>query len=380
MSDVSCDVLIVGGGIQGCAIALHLARTERRVVLIDKGIAGRQASGVNAGGLRLLLRDVREYPLSRRAMEMWGDLPALVGDASPACEVRLGTGQIAVAMDAAEWGWCQARAADMRQIGDQNEVLVDAQTLRTLLPGVSDQAMGGLISQGDGHANPAASALAFRRAAEVAGARIIEHCGLQGLVRITGGGWRVDTERGQFSATQVVNCAGAWGAGVAAMVGEVLPLEVLALSMMVTSRVQPFVTPVVIGIDRPLSFKQSAAGSLVIGGGIAGKACLPHSASFTVMDRMTASAAATIEAFPALASISILRTWTGLEGKTPDGIPYIGPSVAHPGLWHVFGFCGHGFQLAPAVGEVVARALITGAAEPMLAPFAPDRCAQRAAA
>jgi sarcosine oxidase subunit beta len=98
------------------------------------------------------------------------------------------------------------------------------------------------------------------------------------------------------------------------------------------------------------------------------------------MDRMMASAAATIEAFPALASVSILRTWTGLEGKTPDGIPYIGPSAAHPGLWHVFGFCGHGFQLAPAVGEVVARALFSGQPEPMLAPFAPGRFAQRAAA
>jgi sarcosine oxidase, subunit beta len=380
MSDGSIDEMIVGGGLQGCAIALHLARAGRRVVVIDKGVAGRQASGVNAGGLRLLLRDAREYPLSRRAMQLWGDLPALVGDAAAGCEVRLGTGQIAVAMDAAEWAWCQARARDMRQMGYLNELLVDAQTLRALLPGVSDQAMGGLISQGDGHANPAASALAFRHAAEAAGARIIEHCGLRGLVRIAGGRWRVDTEQGQFTAAQVVNCAGAWGADVAAVVGEVLPLDVLALSMMVTSRVQHFVTPVVIGIDRPLSFKQSAAGSLVIGGGIAGKACLQDSISFTVMDRMMASAAATIEAFPALAPMSILRTWTGLEGKTPDGVPYIGPSETNPGLWHVFGFCGHGFQLAPVVGEMVARELMTGDAEPMLAPFAPGRFAPRVAA
>jgi sarcosine oxidase, subunit beta len=380
MSDRSCDVLIIGGGLQGCAIALHLARAGRRVLVIEKGVAGRQASGVNAGGLRLLLRDMSEYSLSRRAMELWADLPSQVGDAASGCEVQLGTGQIAVAMDAAEWAWCQARADEMRRLGFHNEVLVDAPTIRTLLPGVSDRALGGLVSQGDGHANPAASASAFRDATAVAGARIIEHCALQGLARMADGRWRIDTEQGQFTALQVINCAGAWGAEVAAMVGEVLPLDVLALSMMVTSRVQPFVTPVVIGIDRPLSFKQSAAGSLVIGGGIAGKACLQDSTSFTVMDRMMASAAATIEAFPALASISILRTWTGLEGKTPDGIPYIGPSTAHPDLWHVFGFCGHGFQLAPAVGEVVARALMTGKAEPMLAPFATDRFAARAAA
>lgn len=380
MTERSADVLIIGGGLQGCAIALHLARSRRRVVVIDKGVAGRQASGVNAGGLRLLLRDLREYPLSRRAMAMWGALPTLVGHAAAGCEVRLGTAQIAVAMDAAEWAWCQARAADMRRLGYENEVLLDQRAVRGLLPGLSDSALGGLVSHGDGHANPAATARAFRDAAAAAGAQIVEHCALQGLDRMADGRWRVETEQGRFTAAQVVNCAGAWGAEVAALVGDVLPLDVLALSMMVTSRVRTFVTPVVIGIDRPLSFKQSAAGSLVIGGGIAGKACLRDRASFTVMDRMTASAAATIEAFPALASISILRTWTGLEGKTPDGVPYIGPSAANPGLWHVFGFCGHGFQIAPAVGEVVARALMTGTAEPMLAPFAPGRFAQRVAA
>ncbi len=372
MSDFPADVLIVGAGVQGCAIALFLARAGLRVTVIEKGIAGRQASGVNAGGLRLLMRDLREYPLSCRAMKLWADLPGLVGDTID-CEVRLGTAQIAVAMDKAEWDWCQSRAAEMQRCGYLNEDLIDASALRALLPGLSDRALGGLISREDGHANPANTARAFQRAAEAEGARIVQRCALRGLRQSNDGSWRADTEHGTFCAGQVVNCAGAWGASVAAMVGEDLPLEALALSMMVTARVKPFITPVVLGIDQPLSFKQSAAGSLVIGGGIAGKACLQEGTSFTVMDRMTASAAATVAAFPALATIPVLRTWTGLEGKTPDGIPYIGESRANPGLWHVFGFSGHGFQLAPAVGEVVARALINGCADPMLMPFAPQR-------
>lgn len=373
------DVLVIGGGMQGCAIALHLARAGVAVTVIDRGVAGRQASGVNAGGLRLLLRDLREYPLSQRAMEIWANLPALVGPAAAACEVRLGTGQVAVAMDAAEWDWAQARAEQMRRLGHGTEVLLDAPAVRALLPGLSDRARGGLISTGDGHANPAAAARAFRNAAAAAGVRIIEGCALRGLAR-TSQGWLAETSAGPLSAERVVNCAGAWGAEVAAMLGEDLPLRVLALSMMVTARVKPFVSPVVIGIDRPLSFKQSAAGSLVIGGGIAGMARLQDGASFTVMDRMTASAEATLEAFPALADVPVLRSWTGLEGKTPDGIPYIGPSKANPDLWHVFGFCGHGFQLAPAVGEAVAQSLLSGQTHPMLAHFAPGRFAARVAA
>lgn len=368
------DVLIVGGGLQGCSIAMFLARAGWQVTVLEKGLAGRHASGVNAGGLRLVMRDAREYPLSLRAMEIWESLPEFVGSAAAeACEVRLGTSQIAVAMDAAELEWAKARARDMRRHGIHSEELIGPEELSRLLPGLARSALGGLISRRDGHANPANTARAFRDAAEAAGARILERCALRDLRPVPVGRWCAETDAGTLEAQRVVNCAGAWGAKVAALVGETLPIKVLALSMMVTTRVQPFVTPVVIGIDQPLSFKQSAVGSLVIGGGISGKPCLDQDTSFTVMDRMATSAAATIEAFPCLAGVPVLRTWTGLEGATPDGIPYIGPSAQHGQLWHVFGFCGHGFQLAPAVGEIIARSLIDGVVDPSLAPFAVDR-------
>ena len=372
------DVLIIGGGLQGCAIALFLARAGRRVTVIEKALAGRHASGVNAGGLRLLMRDVREYPLSLRAMEMWGNLAELVGEAAAlSCEVRLGTSQIALAMDPAEMAWAQARAEDMARRGISSEELIAPDELHRLLPGLARSALGGLISRGDGHANPANAARAFRNAAEAAGARIIERCALRELHPRAGGGWSADTDAGLIRSDLVVNCAGAWGSGLAEQLGETLPIKVMALTMMVTTRVKPFITPVVIGIDRPLSFKQSAVGSLVIGGGISGKPCLDQDTSFTVMDRMAASAAATVAAFPALAGVQVVRTWTGLEGATPDGIPFIGPSRMHEGLWHVFGFCGHGFQLAPAVGESVTRSLVTGILDPRLAPFAVDRFSRR---
>lgn len=372
------DVLIVGGGIQGCAIALFLARASKRVVLMERQLAGRHASGVNAGGLRLLMRDAREYPLSVRAMQMWGRLADHVGEAAAAaCEVRLETSQIALAMDPAERDWARARAADMQRRGIFTEELLSPEDLHCLLPGLSETALGGLISRGDGHANPARSARAFRDAAEAAGASILENCAMADLAPTPGGGWRAQTNAGVIEAAQVVNAAGAWGAGIAERLGETLPTTVLALSMMVTTRIKPFVTPVVIGIDQPLSFKQTAVGSLVIGGGISGKPCLEDRTSFTVMDRLASSAAATVAAFPALASVAILRSWTGLEATTPDGVPYIGPSAIHSGLWHVFGFCGHGFQLAPAVGEAVANSLVSDRIEPMLLPFATDRFAGR---
>ncbi|MFT8523123.1 NAD(P)/FAD-dependent oxidoreductase [Gluconobacter oxydans] len=366
--------LIIGAGLQGCSIALFLARAGWRVTLLDKNVAGRHASSVNAGGLRTLMRDWREYPLSELAMEHWRYLDRLVGaGAAESCEVRLGVGQIAVALDEAEMSWTLGRAQEMERRGLGAEELLSATEVRKMLPGLTEQALGGLVSRGDGHANPAASTRAFRQAAMAAGAKIVENCRVLGLDRLPGGGWSVAASSGRYEAGVLVNCAGAWGAQVAAMAGQTLPLKVVAPSMMVTARAQPFLEPVVIGIDRPLSFKQSAVGSLVIGGGILGKPCADHDTSFTVMDRMPEGAAATLEAFPALAHVPVLRTWTGLEGATPDGIPVIGPGEGTPDLWHVFGFCGHGFQLSPAVGDVVGRSLVSGTVDPLLAPFSGRR-------
>lgn len=366
--------LIVGAGMQGCSVAIFLARASWKVIVVEKNVAGRHASGVNAGGLRLLMRDWQEYPLSELAITHWSNLSELVGvEAAKLCEVRLGTSQIAVALDQTELTWAEARARDMKRRGLGQEELLSQEELRRLLPGISKSAIGALISRRDGHANPAASARAFRDAASVAGATIVENCRVLSLCATAGGSWRVETSTGRYECGVLVNCGGAWGSRIAALAGEELPERVIAPSMMVTARVKPFITPVVIGIDRPLSFKQSAAGSLVIGGGILGEACPDQDTSFTVMERMTESAAATVEAFPALAHVPILRTWTGLEGRTPDGLPIIGEGTNHTNLWHAFGFCGHGFLLAPAVGEVVARSLIEGRTDNRIAHFAPRR-------
>lgn len=368
------DVLIIGGGLQGCAIALFLARAGKRVTVLEKHRCGRHASGVNAGGIRMLMRNPAAYPLAMHAMGLWENLSDILGPAlAREVEFTGGVGQIAIALDDEEMTWCQNRVVEMAAAGLGEEELLDSATLRKLLPDVTEAALGGLISHRDGHGNPARTAHAFAKAAAAAGAEVIEECRVLGAVPIGGGGWKLETEQGIFESGMLVNCAGAWGADFAVSLDEELPMTVLALSMMVTARVRQFLKPVALGVTRPLSFKQTEAGTLVIGGGVLGQPMLASDTSFAIMDRMAASAATLLEFFPHLENIPIIRCWTGLEGETPDGLPYIGPSQRHDGLWHVFGFCGEGFHLSPAVGDIVAKSLITGSVQPMLAPFGLDR-------
>ena len=83
----------------------------------------------------------------------------------------------------------------------------------------------------------------------------------------------------------------------------------------------------------------------------------------------------TLAMIPDLAQAQIIRTWSGTDGEMPDQIPVIGPSARIPGLVHAFGFSGHGFQLGPVVGEIIAELCTTGRSASPLEPFAIERFA-----
>src|SRR6185369_7465072 len=107
----------------------------------------------------------------------------------------------------------------------------------------------------------------------------------------------------------LINCAGAWAGELATALGEPVPLEPVALMMMVTERVAPFLEPVVIGTGRPLSFKQQPNGTVLIGG--AHRARLDFTQERTSLDftRLAASAATVCDLFPAMRDVRVVRGW-----------------------------------------------------------------------
>ena len=85
--------------------------------------------------------------------------------------------------------------------------------------------------------------------------------------------------------------------------------------------------------------------------------------------------ASALDIVPGLAGSHVIRTWTGIDGQMPDHIPVIGFSATTPNLVHAFGFSGHGFQLGPVVGEIIAELVTEGRSVSPLEPFAIDRFA-----
>ncbi|MCV9938881.1 FAD-binding oxidoreductase [Boseaceae bacterium BT-24-1] len=352
----SADVIVIGGGIHGCSTALHCALRGMSVILLEKDHAGRHASGVNAGGVRQLARDVAEIPLSNASMAIWHRIAELVDDdCGFTCD-----GQVLVAETEADLEDCRARVADLTLRGFHHEELIDTKELRRLVPAVSETCPGGVVSRCDGAAIPLRATQAFKRKAESLGAVIREGVKVE-KVSQDGGGWRVATDAGDFLAPRIVNAAGAWADRIAADLGEPVPLEVIAPMLMITTPMPAFIKPVVIMRSRKLSFKQFGNGTVLIGGGYSGTALRDENRTILDWRKLATNAGTVRDVFPIMRGVPVVRAWAGIEARMPDDLPVFGPSARHAGVYHQFGFSAHGFQLGPGAGAVMAEIVETGA-------------------
>jgi sarcosine oxidase, subunit beta len=367
---VSPEVIIVGGGIQGCAAAVELALQGLRVTLVEKNYCGRHASGVNAGGVNRLGRFPSELPLSEAALELWHRIESIVDDD---CGFRA-TGRMKVAESEAELEVLERRYREVRTLGWDHEQLLDAQELRELEPDVSPAAAGAILSPACGHANPFRTVQAYRHKAERLGVRILEGTRV-GRVRRHGGRWQVQTDRGPLEAPVLINTAGAWADRIAADAGDPVPLEAIAPMLMITARMPRIIRGVIGAADRTLSIKQLANGTVIIGGGYRGRA--DRDAESTTLDhaKLAFNARIATELFPALETARIVRAWAGIEARTADGLPIIGPGHAEEGVFHAFGFSAHGFHLGPVIGRILAELVTTGRSNLPIEAFRIERFA-----
>jgi sarcosine oxidase subunit beta len=357
-------VLIIGGGLIGSSIALQLAMRGYDCTIIEKESSGRHASGVNAGGLRQLNRAVAEIPLTVAAAKLWRNIENLVDSD---CDTHF-PGQIRVAETKSDLKKLKQRQALVQSLGYHHEEIISRKALYQLVPSLAPHCVGALICREDGYARPYHALTAFRKKAQSLGVHYSTDNEVYRLDKLDNI-WRVRTQKGEFEAEIVVNCAGAWANNFAKLMGEGVPLTPKTPMMMVTERLPPFINPVVGAVSRKLSFKQMQNGTLVIGG--AHLARLNFEKQSTEMDwvKLSESAQTVMALFPHLKNVRIVRAWAGMEGFMPDNLPIISPSSTEEGLYHAFGFSAHGFQLSPIVGEIIAELILDGKTRFPIEPF-----------
>ena len=367
------DVLVIGGGGAGCSAALHLALRGASVILLERGLVGSQATGVNYGGVRQQGRHPAGIPLAIRSRAIWARLAELTGtdaEFDPCGHLKLARSE---ADEAALLAWNRIAAAyglRPRMIGRN--------AIREMHPYFSDQVVAGSLMEEDGTANPRLLAPALARAARAAGATILEHHGVTALAH-DGEEFHATAAGTEFRAPWLLNCAGFWGGEVAARFGEPVPIQKLHPNMLVTEPLPYFLRNSLGVVGGDLYLRQIPRGNVIFGGGrgesdagITWTRPLPE-AGFGAMRRA-------IAIIPGLRDAMVIRSWTGTDGLLPDDFPVIGPSRTVPGLLHAFGFCGEGFQTGPGIGAVLSELVMDGRTETPIGAFDIGRFAAQDAA
>ncbi|KWB34211.1 FAD-dependent oxidoreductase [Burkholderia cepacia] len=345
------DVAIVGGGLVGASAALALTRRGLRTGLFERRDCGAQASGVNYGGVRCQGRPAEQLPLALRARRIWDRLPELIGIDGE----FVVSGHLRLARSDADLDALDAYATLAGEHGLPLQVM-RGDAFRRRYPWLGRAALGGSLCETDGHANPRLVSPAFARAARAAGADVFEHTPVDDVHH---DGTRFHFQAGgrACTATWLINSAGAWANTIAERFGEAVPMEPIYPNMWVTEPLPPFITHNLGVYGGGVYARQVARGNCVIGGGRGhgdGEFGQPS------VDTTRAVMRDACALLPALRDALLIRTWSGVEGCTPDHNPIIGASRTTPRLLHAFGFSGGGFLLAPGVGDVLADLVTTG--------------------
>jgi glycine oxidase len=362
------DIVIIGGGVVGCAAALWLARAGAGVVLVERDRPGAGASSAAAG----ILVPEAGADVPPALLQLWQRGQALFPEmldhlreaAGFPVEYRV-TGRLLLAEDEARLDALRQLAAVQRAAGIRVELL-DAQAVAEAEPALAPPIAGGLLFPGHALVDNARLNLALAAAAARAGARLRVGQGVIGLVLEEGTVRGVRLGGDAIAVRTVVNAAGSWSGRVdprAAL--PVAPMKGQMLSLLTWP---PLLRRIVSATG--VSMTPRADGRLLCGATV-------EDAGYDT--RVTAGAVAgflsrAIAVVPALAGCPLDTTWAGLRPRcTVDGLPIIGPDPRWDGLYHATAHFKMGIISSPSTAEAIAH-LVAGTPCPLdLAPFAPSR-------
>jgi sarcosine oxidase, subunit beta len=359
MNAQKADVIIVGGGIMGAATAFFLRKRGVSVILLERGLIGQQASGVNFGNTRRMGRPIEELPLSNRSRETWLKFKELFGED---VELLL-NGHLRAGFTPEHEERMAKYAQDAKDFGLDMQML-SAKALHERFPYLGPEITAGCYAPHDGHANPRLAAPIIGRAAVREGAQVFENTEIVSVEK-DGEDFRATAADGRtFRAPVALITAGAWGNRISTRFGEPVPMIAKGPQMCVTEPVPYAIGPTIGAIadvfEQVVYFRQVARGNIVIGGGGHEPVDLENRRAYVNPSRTLYKLKNAPRVMPAFNHLNIIRVWSGIEGYMEDSRSVMGPSARVPGLYYAFGFSGEGFQLGPGVGDVMAELIHTG--------------------
>lgn len=368
----NAEIIIIGGGIIGCATAYYLAKNGVKDVIVLEGsdFMGNGGSSRNGGGVRQSGRDVRELPLVMYGIKnLW---PHLSEELEVDCEYHQ-DGNLRLGKTEAHKATLTKLADNARGVG-LDVRMIDGDEVRQINPYLSHEVTCASWCPTDGHANPLTTTLGFYKMARQLGVRFITGEPVVSLGMVRGRIRKVVTPNNTYEGEKVLVAAGLDSRPILTSVGIDIPMTNSLLEALVTEA-EPHMFDQMLGTaEADFYGHQTKHGSFVFGGS-SGLERYNKDNGTPVTNSKTAPCICRgiMKYFPDLAKAKIVRTWAGWMDASSDGVPSLGKVDEVPGLYVACAFNGHGFGIAPAAGEQLAKLMITGTTDISLDELRYDR-------
>jgi sarcosine oxidase subunit beta len=368
------DVVIIGAGVHGLAIAYYLGqRGITNVAVLDKGYLGGGASGRNTAIIRSNYRTPQGVAFYNESVKLYERL-ALELDYNVMFSQQ---GHLTVAHTDRGVTTLRERAETNRLLGVDSRI-IGPDEIAELVPGLdlSDRPhqpiLAGLYHPPGGIIRHDAVVWGYARGVDRQGIEIHPFTEVTAIHKSNGHVEGVLTSRGTIATRTIVNATAGWCSTIGHMAGLDLPIVTHPLQALVTERLKPFLHVVLVSATLHVYVNQTDRGEVVIGEEIDPYSSYSMRSTLRFLEN---AAAHTLELFPCLGRVKVLRQWAGLCDMPPDFAPIICETDEVKGFILDVGWGTYGFKAGPAAGYRVAEMIATGKTPEVLQPFALSRFA-----
>ncbi|HKZ75828.1 MAG TPA: FAD-dependent oxidoreductase, partial [Actinomycetota bacterium] len=366
------DVVIVGGGVHGLATAYYLGqRGVREVAVLEKSYLGAGGSGRNTAIIRSNYRTPEGVAFYDESVKLYEALSARLG-----FNVLFSQqGHLTLAHTDSAIVGLRVRA-EVNQLGGVPSRLVWRDEIAKLVPAMdcSDRprypVLAALYHPPGGIIRHDAVVWGYARGADRYGVHIHPFTEVTGIDVADGRVTGVRTTRGDVKTAAVLNATAGFCSTIATMVGLRLPITTHPLQAFVTEPLKAFLDKVIVSSNLHVYVSQTDRGECVIGSEIDPYPSYSHRSTLPFLE---STAQHTLELFPCLKHVRVLRQWAGICDMTPDYSPIMGEVPGIRGFYLDVGWGTYGFKAGPVAGRRMAELIATGRTPDLIKPFSITR-------
>lgn len=372
----SYDVVIIGAGAHGLAAAYYLGKEHglRKIALLDKSYLGSGASGRNTAILRSNYRTQEGISFYDASLKLYEQL-------SRELDWNLlfsQCGHLTLAHNDSSVAGLRVRAENNQLLGVDSR-MIDIAEIGKIAPAIDLRPearypiLAALYHPPGGIIRHDAVVWGYARACDRLGIEIHPFTEVTDIKVENHRASTVITQRGPVTAAAVLNATAGWASTVASMAGVKLPIVTHPLQACVTEPLKPFLDVVIVSASLHVYLSQTDKGELVIGAEIDPYQSYSMKSTLPTLEQM---ATYTLELFPQLHGVRILRQWAGICDMTPDFAPIMGASEEVGNFYMDVGWGTYGFKASPISGKCMAELIATGKTPTLIEPFSPTRFAK----